>query len=134
MSTRKKTDKILQVGKSPLDEDGYWEQVDQVDGFVEPDVEMIEEDNLSISGKVELGMDGHPVTITIVDEITGAEMEINHVKNGLFLIEDSRTNSSGWLSMLIGDIRKIGDVLRFISRATLSEIKRMSGRDKSRRS
>lgn len=131
---KKKNDRILRVGKSPLDQDTYWEQIDQVEGFVEPEVEMAEEESLAISGKVELGMDGHPVTVTITDEITGAEMEVNHVKNALFLIEDSRSSSNGWLSMLIGDIRKVGDVIRFISRATIGEIKKLTGRDKGRRS
>ena len=92
--------------------------------------EMVGDDVMSITGEMELGKDGHPVTVTITDEVTGAMMEINHIKSGMILVEDSRTQTSGWLTMVIGDIDKIGNILRFIAKATIGELNRLSGRGK----
>src|SRR3989339_1876411 len=92
--------------------------------------EMVGDDVMSITGEMELGKDGHPVTVTITGEVAGAMMEINHIKSGMILVEDSRTQTSGWLTMVIGDIDKIGNILRFIAKATIGELNRLSGRGK----
>ena len=101
-----------------------------VDDELDFSAEMVGADVMSITGEMELGKDGHPVTVTITDEVTGAMMEINHIKSGMILVEDSRTQTSGWLTMVIGDIDKIGNILRFIAKATIGELNRLSGRGK----
>jgi len=101
-----------------------------VDDELDFSAEMVGDDVMSITGEMELGKDGHPVTVTITDEVTGAMMEINHIKSGMILVEDSRTQTSGWLTMVIGDIDKIGNILRFIAKATIGELNRLSGRGK----
>lgn len=99
-----------------------WEDEEELE--TELELSSVNEDEaMVISG--ELGIGGNPVTITVIDEVTGMEMEINHVKNALFVIEDQRKSSSGWLSLVIGDVEKVGEVLRFVAKATVKELKRM---------
>ncbi len=123
MSKVKKDRILVTPGRSPLVTDIYpeWEEEQ-----LETELELSKgtsDEALVISG--ELGLGGNPVTILVIDEVTGMEMEINHVKNALFVIEDKRKNSSGWLSLVIGDIEKVGEVLRFVAKATVKELKRM---------
>jgi hypothetical protein len=116
-------DKVLQPGDSPLDNDKYWD-------------ESVEEDRISddeaivVSGELEVGRNGHPVTIKVIDEVTGAQMEVNHVVNGLFMIEDQRGETNGWLSVAMGSIERLSEVIGLISRATLEELKRLFRLDK----
>lgn len=84
-----------------------------------------DEEGLVMSGKLGVGADGHPVTILVSDEVTGAEIEMNHVHNALLVIEDKRKNSSGWLSLVVGDIKKVGDVLQIVAQATMEELKKI---------
>jgi|SRR5688572_13851857 len=127
MKKKEKKDRILMApGRSALVTDIYpeWEEDEQM---VETELQLSKgvgnDEALVISG--ELGLGGNPVTIVVIDEVTGMEMEINHVKNALFVIEDKRKNSSGWLSLVVGDIEKVGEVLRFVAKATVKELKRM---------
>jgi hypothetical protein len=120
MKKKKKIDRVLFSGESPLDED--W-------GFDE-EVMDYSDDELVISGEMEVGK-GRPVTIKLIDEVTGMEMEMNHVKNALLVVEDQRKSSSGWLATVIGDVNKLSEVLRFIARATVDELKKIAKRKKS---
>jgi hypothetical protein len=86
------------------------------------------EEALVLSGEMEVGKNGNPVTISIVDELTGEAMEINHVANALLVLEDKRRSSSGWLSLLIGDLDKIGSIFRLLAKATLDELRRITRR------
>ncbi len=98
------------------------------DKILEDDQEYFLEDDeegLVMSGKLGVGADGHPVTIMITDEITGAEVEMNHVHNALLVIEDRRKSSSGWLSLVVGDIKKVGDILHVVAQATIEELKKI---------
>ena len=83
---------------------------------------------LVLSGEMEVGKGGNPVTISILDELTGETLEINHVSNALLVLEDKRRSSSGWLSLLIGDLDKVGSVFRLLAKATLDELRRITRR------
>ena len=116
-------DKILVIGGSPLDDNWWSNEAD--DEFAQKVEDMADDgETMMVSGEMGLG-DRHPVTILIIDEITGAEIEMTHVKNALVVVEDERKSTSGWLSMVIGDVDKLGEVLRFIARATVNELKRL---------
>lgn len=80
---------------------------------------------LVLSGEMEVGKGGNPVTISILDETTGESMEINHVANALLVIEDKRSSSNGWLSLLVGDLDKVGAVFKLLAKATLDELRRI---------
>ncbi|MBI3954787.1 hypothetical protein HY333_01955 [Candidatus Collierbacteria bacterium] len=82
-------------------------------------------EGLMISGKIGIGKKGHQVTIVVEDEETGETMEINHVNSALLIIEDQRRSSNGWLCMAIGQVEKLGDVLEFLAKMTLSGIKNL---------
>lgn len=123
---KEKKDRILQVaGKSPLITELYpdWEDEELNEFETELQLSAMEEDGMTISG--ELGLGGNPVTIIVIDEVSGMEMELSHVKNALLIVEDRRKSSSGWLSLMIGDVEKVGEVLRFIAKATVKELKRL---------
>lgn len=109
---RRKQDVVLKTSLDMADQ-GYSEQSDEA---------------LVLSGEMEVGRNGNPVTISIVDEHTGETMEINHVSNALFVLEDKRRNSSGWLSLLIGDLDKVGNVFKLLAKATLDELRRITSR------
>lgn len=81
-----------------------------------------------ISGNLELGRSGNPVTIYFEDEVTGEQLEISGVKNAFVILEDTRKTTSGWLALAIGSIEKIGDVLAFLSQTTLEAIKKLTKR------
>lgn len=81
-----------------------------------------------ISGNLELGKSGNPVTIYFEDEVTGEQLEISGVKNAFVILEDTRKTTSGWLALAIGSIEKMGDVLAFLSQTTLEAIKKLTKR------
>lgn len=124
MVKKKNQDKILEQENSPLNESWWSDEAD--DDFAQRVEDLAEDgETMMISGEMGLGKDRHPVTILITDEVTGAEMEMTHVKNALVVVEDERKSTSGWLSMVIGDVEKLGDVLHFIAKATIQELKRL---------
>jgi len=53
-------------------------------------------------------------------------LEVNHVNTALLVIEDSRRSSSGWLSVAIGSLPKLSDVLGFLSKVTLSGLEKLT--------
>lgn len=79
-----------------------------------------------ISGNLELGKTGNPVTIYFEDEVTGEQLEISGVKNAFVILEDTRRTTSGWLALAIGSIEKMSDVLGFLSQTTLDAIKKFT--------
>ena len=81
---------------------------------------------LAISGQLNIGKNGNPVTIYVEDEETGETLEINHVGTALLVIEDSRRSSNGWLSVAIGSLTKLSNVLEFLSKVTLSGLEKMA--------
>lgn len=83
---------------------------------------------LAIAGELNIGRNGNPVTIVVEDEETGEVLEVNHVKNAVLLIEDQRKNSSGWLSVAIGSIEKISEVLEFLTKTTLEGLRKITKR------
>lgn len=120
---KKKADKILDIGQSPLNDD--W-SVDQDEEFAQRmEGSLPEGETMMISGEMGIGKDRNPVTIIVMDEVTGAEMEMAHVKNAMIVVEDERKSTSGWLSLIIGDTYKLGEVLQFIAKATIDELRRM---------
>lgn len=121
---KSKQDRILVLGESPLNE-GWWQE-DGGDDWI--DEAGGEDESMVVSGEMEVGNNNHPVTIKITDEVSGMEMEMAHVKSALLIIEDERKSTAGWLSMVVGDINKLAGVLRFIARATVDELRRLSGR------
>ncbi len=110
-----KHDKLLRVTQPKTDLDdyvgNYWPQ------------EML------ISGNLDLGKTGNPVTIFMEDEITGEQLEISGVKNAFIVLEDTRRTSSGWLALAIGSLEKMGDVLGFLSQTTLETIRKLAKKD-----
>lgn len=117
-------DRIMAVeAKSPLVDELYPEWEDEEEMEMGLELNDPADESMVISGELSLG--GNPVTIVVIDEVTGMEMEINHVRNGLIAIDDQRKSSSGWLSMVVGDADKVGEILRFVAKATVAELKRM---------
>jgi hypothetical protein len=53
-------------------------------------------------------------------------LEIN-VQTALLVIEDKRSKSSGWLSIAIGNMSKLSEVLELLSKTTLEGLKKMMG-------
>lgn len=82
-----------------------------------------------ISGNLDLGKSGNPVTIFIEDEVTGEQLEVSGIKNAFLILEDTRRTSSGWLALSIGSIEKMGDVLGFLSKTTLDAIRKLTKKD-----
>ena len=78
-----------------------------------------------MSGRFNIGKGGNPVTIIVEDEVSGETMELNNVNNALLMIEETRRSSSGWVSMIFGDLSKISEVLGFLSKMTLSGLSKM---------
>lgn len=89
--------------------------------------EMTADEGLAVTGKLSLGKNGHNVTIVVEDEETGETLEMNHVQTALLVIEDKRSQSSGWLSVAIGNMSKLSEVLEFLSKTTLEGLKKMMG-------
>ena len=82
-----------------------------------------------ISGDMNLGKKGNPVTILIEDEVTGEQLELSGVKNAFLIIEDTRKTTSGWLAMAIGSMEKMAEVLGFLSQTTLEALKKLVSKD-----
>lgn len=82
-----------------------------------------------ITGNLELGKSGNPVTVYLEDEVTGEQLEVSGVKNAFLILEDTRRTSSGWLALAIGSIEKVGDVLGFLSQTTLDTIRKLTKKD-----
>lgn len=114
---KEKQDRLLRVADSSmsesddLDKNGSWPQ------------------ELVISGDLDLGKSGNPVTILIEDEVTGETMEINNVRSAFLAIEDTRRSTTGWLAMAIGGIEQLSDTLNFLSKTTLESLKRLTRRN-----
>lgn len=91
-----------------------------VDDFVgDADREVI------MSGRLNIGNGGNPVRITIEDEVTGEIMEVNNVSSALLMVEESRKSSSGWISFVFGDPKRISGMLEFLSKMTLEGLGKM---------
>lgn len=82
-----------------------------------------------MSGRLNIGKSGNPVTITVEDEVTGEVMEISNVSSALLMIEEARRSSSGWMSLIFGDLKKIEEVLEFLSKISLAGLKKMQNKD-----
>jgi len=82
-----------------------------------------------ITGNMNLGKSGNPVSIYIEDEITGEQLEVSGVKNAFLIVEDTRKSTSGWLALAIGSMEKMGEVLGFLSHTTLRALKKLVNKD-----
>lgn len=89
--------------------------------------EAVVDEGLAVTGRLSLGKNGHSVTIVVEDEETGEVLEVNHVQTALLVIEDKRSQSSGWLSIAIGNMSRLSEVLGFLSKTTLEGLKKMMG-------
>jgi len=83
---------------------------------------------MMINGDLGIGTKGNPVTIMVEDEITGELLEINNVSSAFLMIEDSRRNTNGWLSLAVGNVNKLAEMLKFLSQMTLESLKKLTGR------
>jgi len=81
---------------------------------------------MMITGSLDLGKSGNPVTIFLEDEVTGEQLEIVGVRNAFLVMEDSRKATSGWLALAVGSIDKMGEVLSFLSQSTLEALKKLA--------
>lgn len=88
-----------------------------------PDVD--EDRAMVVSGDLSVGKTGNPITISLIDEVSGEVMEISHVQNALIVVEDKRSRSSGWLTLFLGDLDKVGQVIKLLSKASLEELRRI---------
>jgi len=84
---------------------------------------------MAITGRLDIGQKGNPVTILIEDEVTGEILELNHVETAFVVLEDQRKRSSGWLALAVGGVEKLSQVLGFMAKMTLSSVKKLTGRD-----
>jgi len=82
-------------------------------------------EDMMMSGELEIGKGGNPVTIVVKDEEEGSEIEFSNVNQAWLMIEEKRKSSAGWLSLIIGDVNKIVSVLRFVAKATVKELRQM---------
>lgn len=82
-----------------------------------------------ITGNMNLGKSGNPVTIYVEDEITGEQMEVSGVRNAFLIVEDTRKSTFGWLALAIGSMEKMGEVLGFLSQTTLQALKKLVNKD-----
>lgn len=78
-----------------------------------------------MSGDLAVGKNGNPVTISVIDEISGEVMEISHVQNALIVVEDKRSRSSGWLTLFLGDLDKVGQVVKLLAQASMEELRKI---------
>ena len=126
---KSKKDRILSLEKSPLAEEllKKWDEEAPDEVKIEG---RLDGSKTRLSGKMEIGAAGHPVSILVMDEVTGAELEFNHVHNALLMVEEKRRGSSGWVSLVAGSVGMIKPVLEMIATATLDELKRLVGRKK----
>jgi hypothetical protein len=78
-----------------------------------------------VSGDLAVGKTGNPVTISVIDEVSGEVMEISHVQNALIVVEDKRSRSSGWLTLFLGDLDKVGQVVKLLAQASMEELRKI---------
>jgi hypothetical protein len=121
---KEKKDRILKMGRSPLADDLLKQWEDEAPEAIAIEGQLNDR-KTSLSGKLEIGVDGHPVSILIIDEISGAEMEFSHVHNAVIMVEEKRKGSNGWISMVVGNLNKIKPVLEMLAEATLDELKKI---------
>lgn len=81
---------------------------------------------IAVSGRLSIGKEGNPVTITVTDEVTSETLEINNVNRAFLVIEDTRRSSQGWLSLALGELEGLASVLSYLSKTTLSGLKKMA--------
>ena len=93
------------------------------------DIESTETKDVVISGNLGIGEKGNPVTILVEDEVTGESLEINHVESAFVVVEDKRNSSLGWLAIAVGEVKKLNQVLGFLSKTTLDGLKKMIKRN-----
>ena len=103
-------------------------RVSQVKNDFEDYVGNVWPQEMLISGNLEIGKSGNPVTVYLEDEVTGEQLEVSVVKNAFLILEDTRRTSSGWLALAVGSIEKMGDVLGFLSQTTLDTLKKLTKR------
>lgn len=82
-----------------------------------------------ITGNMNLGNSGNPVTIYVEDEVTGEQLEVSGVRNAFLIVEDTRKSTSGWLALAVGSMEKMGEVLGFLSQTTLQALKKLVNKD-----
>ena len=115
IKTKVRNDRLLRVSHSE----------EELGDFVEHNAWPQE---MMITGSLDLGKSGNPVTIFLEDEVTGEQLEIAGVRNAFLIMEDSRKATSGWLAMAVGSIDKMGEVLNFLSQTTLETLKKLAKR------
>jgi hypothetical protein len=82
-----------------------------------------------ITGNMNLGKSGNPVTIYVEDEVTGEQLEVSGVRNAFLIVEDTRKSTSGWLALAVGSMEKMGEVLGFLSQTTMEALKKLVNKD-----
>lgn len=82
-----------------------------------------------ITGNLNLGKSGNPVTIYVEDEVTGEQLEVSGVRNAFMIVEDTRKSTSGWLALAVGSMEKMGEVLGFLSQTTMEALKKLVNKD-----
>lgn len=82
-----------------------------------------------ITGNMNLGKSGNPVTIYVEDEVTGEQLEVSGVHNAFLIVEDTRKSTSGWLALAVGSMEKMGEVLGFLSQTTMEALKKLVNKD-----
>lgn len=109
---------------------------DKVLRLAEPDEELENKpvnsswmQEMMITGNMNIGSKGNPVTIYVEDEVTGEQLEVSGVKNAFLIVEDTRKSTSGWLALAVGSMEKMGEVLGFLSQTTLQALKKLVNRD-----
>jgi hypothetical protein len=84
-------------------------------------------EELTITGDLDIGKSGNPVTIIIEDEITGETLEISNVKTAFLMLEDVRSKNNGWLTIAMGKSTKLLSVLSYMSQITIDGLKKLIG-------
>lgn len=108
-------DKLIDIFDSPILED-------------ESDLYFGNKTGLAVAGEINIGRNGNPVTIVVEDEETGEVLELNHISSAFLMIEDKRKTTSGWLSIAVGNVERVSEVLEFLTRTTLDGLKKITGR------
>lgn len=114
----------------------YKTKNDKVLRLAQPDEELSDSKSnnqwsseMVITGNMNLGKSGNPVTIYVEDEVTGEQLEVSGVRNAFLIVEDTRRSTSGWLALAIGSMEKMGEVLGFLSQTTLQALKKLVNKD-----
>lgn len=86
--------------------------------------ELVASEETLMSGELQLGKDGGPVTIVVRDE-EGSELEFSNVSQAWLMIEEKRKSSTGWISLVVGDVEKVIEVIKTVCKAGIEELKAM---------